>query len=204
MGAGIVAAITGDLDAAEQHMIRAIERMTATGASAAWARTQSLLTLAAIAAKRDELAEATRIFGSVYAQAAELGMSTATHAWTSCADGQVDVCRTALGDELFEQLWDQGAALGWEEIVPYLLRGRGARRRPSVGWESLTPTELRVVELVADGRSNKDIAEKLFVSVPTVKSHLTHVYSKLDMRTRTELSAAYARRATSTTSDLET
>jgi DNA-binding CsgD family transcriptional regulator len=58
------------------------------------------------------------------------------------------------------------------------------------GWEVLTPTELRVVDCVAEGLTNPQIAKKLFMARPTVKTHLTHVFNKLDMSTRSELAAA--------------
>jgi pimeloyl-ACP methyl ester carboxylesterase/DNA-binding CsgD family transcriptional regulator len=69
---------------------------------------------------------------------------------------------------------------------------RGAR---GFGWESLTPAEQRIVDLLADGLSNKQMADKLFVSVATVKTHLQHVYQKLEVNTRTELVAAVSNRA---------
>ena len=52
----------------------------------------------------------------------------------------------------------------------------------------LTPTEQRVVELAAGGLANKEIAEALFVSVHTVETHLSHAYSKLGVRSRSQLS----------------
>jgi CRP/FNR family transcriptional regulator, cyclic AMP receptor protein len=58
----------------------------------------------------------------------------------------------------------------------------------------LTPAELRVSELVAEGHSNPAIAEKLVVSRHTIESHLKHVYAKLGIRTRVELAAAVLRR----------
>jgi non-specific serine/threonine protein kinase len=51
----------------------------------------------------------------------------------------------------------------------------------------LTPREREVAELVADGLSNAAIAERLVVSVRTVTSHLDHAYTKLGIRSRTEL-----------------
>jgi len=51
----------------------------------------------------------------------------------------------------------------------------------------LTPTEQQVADLVADGRTNAEIANALFVSVRTVESNLTRVYRKLGLRSRTEL-----------------
>jgi DNA-binding NarL/FixJ family response regulator len=52
---------------------------------------------------------------------------------------------------------------------------------------SSSPTERRVAELVAEGRTNKDVAAALFVTVRTVESNLTRVYAKLGVRSRTEL-----------------
>ena len=55
---------------------------------------------------------------------------------------------------------------------------RGERIRPVSGWESLTPTELRVVEQVAEGLTNPQIADALLMSRSTVKTHLVHVYAE--------------------------
>jgi DNA-binding CsgD family transcriptional regulator len=55
--------------------------------------------------------------------------------------------------------------------------------------DGLTPTEQRVADLVAVGRSNKEVAGELFVSVRTVEANLTRVYAKLGIRSRTELAA---------------
>jgi DNA-binding CsgD family transcriptional regulator len=74
-------------------------------------------------------------------------------------------------------------------------RGRQAPRRPSFGWESLTPTELRVVGLAAEGLTNGQIAERLFVSRRTVATHLEHVFQKLGHANRVELAAEATRRA---------
>jgi DNA-binding CsgD family transcriptional regulator len=72
---------------------------------------------------------------------------------------------------------------------------RGERTRPPSGWESLTPTEVRVVEQVAAGLTNPQIAEALLMSRSTVKTHLVHVYAKLGIGNRAELAASAARRA---------
>jgi DNA-binding CsgD family transcriptional regulator len=66
---------------------------------------------------------------------------------------------------------------------------RGARRRPQLGWESLTPTEHRVVDLVVEGLSNPQIGERLFVSRRTVQTHLAHVFTKLGIAARAQLAA---------------
>jgi DNA-binding CsgD family transcriptional regulator len=59
---------------------------------------------------------------------------------------------------------------------------------------SFTPTERQVAELVAGGRTNREVAEALFMSPHTVEAHLTRIYRSLGVRGRTELAAALATR----------
>jgi len=62
---------------------------------------------------------------------------------------------------------------------------RGKRKTAgSHGWSSLTPTELEVLALVAEGETNGSIASQLVMSRRTVESHLSHVYSKLGINSR--------------------
>ena len=61
-------------------------------------------------------------------------------------------------------------------------------RRPSPAGE-LTPTEQHVAELAAEGRSNKEIARALHVTVSTVEAHLSRVYAKLGVRSRSQLAS---------------
>lgn len=89
--------------------------------------------------------------------------------------------------DAFNAVWLQGSSLSTAEAITYAHRGRGARGRPTSGWESLTPTERDVVRLVREGLSNKGIAARLFVSPRTVQSHLTHIYAKLGVTSRLQL-----------------
>jgi DNA-binding CsgD family transcriptional regulator len=67
-------------------------------------------------------------------------------------------------------------------------RGRGGHRaHPARGWQALTPTELKIARLVADGRSNPDIAAELFLSRNTVQTHVSHILAKLGARSRAEI-----------------
>ena len=63
----------------------------------------------------------------------------------------------------------------------------GTAKRPAVGWESLTGTELATARLVAQGLTNQRIANQLFISTHTVAFHLRQVFRKLDIRSRVEL-----------------
>jgi DNA-binding NarL/FixJ family response regulator len=74
------------------------------------------------------------------------------------------------------------------------LRGLGSRlssaSRPVREHAQLSPREAQVAELVADGRSNKEVAGALFVSEKTVEAALTRIYAKLGLRSRVELARA--------------
>jgi DNA-binding CsgD family transcriptional regulator len=94
---------------------------------------------------------------------------------------QKRAARESLGSALaiFEEL----GAKPWVEKTHAELARIGGRA-PTGG---LTPTEQRIAELVAKGRSNKEVAAELFVTVKTVESNLTRIYAKLEVRSRTEL-----------------
>lgn len=81
-----------------------------------------------------------------------------------------------------------------EGVIAHVTRGWGPRSRPRSGWASLTPTEVKVVELVAEGLTNPQIGERMFISRRTVQTHLTHVFAKLGITSRSELAAEAARR----------
>jgi DNA-binding CsgD family transcriptional regulator len=73
------------------------------------------------------------------------------------------------------------------------LRDLGVRRRlvtsepEQQGWPALTAAEKAVAQLVAEGLTNREVAERLFVSPHTVNSHLRHVFTKLGINSRVEL-----------------
>jgi DNA-binding CsgD family transcriptional regulator len=75
-----------------------------------------------------------------------------------------------------------------------LPRSRSAPRpeRPSLGWPSLTDAECPVVVLAAQGLSNNEIAQRLYLSRYTVETHLEHIFSKLGVKSREELGAIVA------------
>ena len=68
---------------------------------------------------------------------------------------------------------------------------RAAPRRDALsGVESLTPSERRVADLAVAGRSNREIAQELYVTPKTVEVHLSNAYRKLGIRSRRELTRA--------------
>lgn len=95
-----------------------------------------------------------------------------------------------------------GAAAGSRSVAK-MLRAHGVRGvlidqqtfRPTTGWAALTPTELRVVELISSGHTNRSAANELSVSPNTVNTHLRAVFRKLDVKSRVQLTIAARQRA---------
>jgi DNA-binding CsgD family transcriptional regulator len=84
-------------------------------------------------------------------------------------------------------IFDEIGSTGWAEQARSELERVGGRRPKPLG--QLTRTEERVAGLAAEGLSNKEIAAALFVTVHTVEVHLSHVYRKLGIRSRSQLAA---------------
>ncbi|HEY8558565.1 MAG TPA: LuxR C-terminal-related transcriptional regulator, partial [Actinomycetes bacterium] len=100
--------------------------------------------------------------------------------------------RSALGDRA-TPLWLEGQALPLSEAVWLGMRGRRRKPRWGHGIGSLTEAELLVLELVAAGRTNKQIATDLSKSAATVKNQVSSILHKLDLTTRAELATFFLR-----------
>jgi DNA-binding CsgD family transcriptional regulator len=102
-------------------------------------------------------------------------------------DAAIDVLGRSLA------LYTELGAIWDARRVRSRLRELGVRRRlvtaepETNGWAALTTSELPVARLVAEGLTNREVAERLFVSPHTVNSHLRHVFSKLGINSRVEL-----------------
>jgi DNA-binding CsgD family transcriptional regulator len=107
-------------------------------------------------------------------------------------DGQ----RAAARDPLARAL-DLAARCGARPLAARVrqeLKAAGARpRRPwRTGVDALTPSELRVTRLAAEGRSNREIAGELYVTLKAVEGHLARAYAKLGIEGRSQLARALA------------
>jgi DNA-binding NarL/FixJ family response regulator len=110
--------------------------------------------------------------------------------------------RAAQAVPVLETALESYAAAGAERDaarVRSLLRARGIRPpvsgpRSAPDWPELTESEFTVVSLVAQGATNREVAERLFLSPYTVNSHLRHVFTKLGIRSRVELTRLAAAR----------
>ena len=182
----------GELDEAEAIAAAAEER--ARSLDRAWALALSARTRAVVAAVRGNLDGAFAAFEEALAEHART-RDPFQHARTLLALGTTQRrakrrgdARTTLEQALagFEQL---GAPLWAEKTRAELARIGG--RAPARG--ALTASERRIAALVAEGRTNREVAAALFVTEHTVATALTRIYRKLGVRSRAELASRLPR-----------
>jgi DNA-binding CsgD family transcriptional regulator len=115
-------------------------------------------------------------------------------------DAGAELARADRGDEAIDQLnaafdtYLQHEALADARRVGRELRRLGVERRvvsqprAKTGWDSLTDSELTVINLIAQGATNRSVAQRLHVTPHTVKAHLHNAFAKLGINSRAELS----------------
>ena len=120
-------------------------------------------------------------------------------------DAGAELARADRGDEAIDQLnaafdtYLHHEALADARRVGRELRRLGVERRivsqprAKTGWDSLTDSELKVVNLIAQGATNQSVATQLHLSLHTVKTHVHNAFAKLGINSRAQLSAAHAR-----------
>jgi len=188
---GRVALAAGAAPDAERYVHHALGRLAAKGFAIDIPECLDLL--GAVAGTQESDGEAARLLGAAAAARARLGVvrfPPEPDYWS----GIERATREALGDDGYHAAFTAGAALSTDEAVGYVRRARGERKRPSRGWDSLTPTELEVVRHIAAGRTNRQIGERMFISLGTVKAHLSHIFAKLGTPSRAHLAAEATRR----------
>ena len=149
--------------------------------------------LTVLASRQGDHREVARLQGSIARVRDDLDYRLRLPAIAPHVQAALDGAKEALGAEAFDLAHEEGKRLNLEEVSAYALRSRGQRSRSSTGWASLTPTERAVVDQVRLGLTNPQIAERLLMSRDTVKTHLSHIYTKLGVSNRTELTAQASR-----------
>ena len=116
----------------------------------------------------------------------------------ACEDAATHLAGAGRKQLANDLLQEASRTFGNVEAARDLARLRGVARRvgltgpprsvrPSTGWESLTASQRRVAELVAQGATNREVAAELVVSTHTVDSHLRQVFAKLGIASRVQL-----------------
>ncbi len=183
---GRLAAARDEWSAAQQHVLAHLDTCVEGGHATYVPACLDALAEVAAGVQADE--DAVRLLVAAERARAEIGIVRIPPEEQHWAAIELKL-HDALGDEAYEAAWAQGAQLSIEDALEWARRARGPRQRPAGGWESLTPTERKVVELVAEGLTNPQIGERMFISPATVKTHLAHIFGKLDVHSRAELTA---------------
>jgi DNA-binding CsgD family transcriptional regulator len=189
-------AVAGERPDLGQAVVEAMDEATATSPVASW-RAAALWCRGLLHEDADVLVESVATY-----QQAPRPIERAR----ACEDAASALSRVGRREEAAALLGE--AVEVYEHVGAFMdltraeaaLRGMGirrsrkrARRRPSTGWESLTPTEIEVVLLVTQGLTNVEIGQRLFISRRTVETHLTHIFAKLGVSSRVQLAAQASR-----------
>lgn len=176
----------GDIGEAEAHLHEALEIQQSAGLLPRLLRTMA--SIAAILAEKEKLEDAARVLMFIDQTYTKMQLVRGKTEEAEFLELKSHLYK-ALGQENLSDFEKSTAKSDLEEIVGLISRMRGKRARPLTGWDSLTPTERRVVTLATEGLSNPEIAERMFIVRGTVKVHLSHIYEKLDVKSRTQLAA---------------
>jgi predicted ATPase/DNA-binding CsgD family transcriptional regulator len=188
---GILDWLAGDPQAAAAKIKEAVQTQERTGHR--WGMATSLDAMAWVAGSSGRPERAAVLLGASAAVFRELGATLPPY-WQAYHDGCEAAARADLGEDRYRACWEQGYALSRDQATATALEDKGtapaARPIPAAaadGAFELSARELEVARLVADGLSNPAIASALFVSVATVKTHVSHILAKLGLDSRTQL-----------------
>jgi DNA-binding NarL/FixJ family response regulator len=180
----------GDARAAEASLKEAVRIQDLTGHR--WGLLTSLEGLAWLAGSSGQLERASMLLGASAALCQELGSTVLPYGQAHHNACEAAV-RASLDGDRYRSWWEQGYGLARERVVAAALEDAlpVARRAPLAvaarDADELSARELEVARLVASGLSNPAIAAELFVSVATVKTHVSHILGKLGLESRVQL-----------------
>ena len=114
---------------------------------------------------------------------------------TELATLRNDLCKQ-LDEDIFDAAWERGENQDWETCLANAIKQLlihhddselvAAQVANEALVDPLTERELEILQYIADGHTNREIADLLYVGVSTIKSHINHIYRKLDVESRTQ------------------
>jgi predicted ATPase/DNA-binding CsgD family transcriptional regulator len=202
-GLGRVAMDLGAIEQARRHLTRSLRLSHVTGARIGVAR--GLEAFAALAARENQPELAVQLSAAATALREAAGLPPLPGART---ENYLAPARRLLGEATVARLWAQGLAMSSEAAITLALdfpvlteeppgegpaltvvEGSGGYQVASAPPSSLTPREHQIASLVAEGRSNKAIAEELSISPTTAARHVANILAKLGFTSRTQIAA---------------
>jgi non-specific serine/threonine protein kinase len=161
-----------------------------------WYLPEGLELLAGVALARGETERAIRLYGAADTQREASG-AVRQPVFRAPYTRNIAAARTALGEDSFASAWAEGRNTSLEHAIEEALAIAATSPGEADGIKSdsplpdigLTERELEVVRLLASGRTDREIAEALFLSPRTVNSHTSRIYAKLGIGSRAEATA---------------
>ncbi|HZR44709.1 MAG TPA: LuxR C-terminal-related transcriptional regulator [Ktedonobacteraceae bacterium] len=152
------------------------------------------LALEAVALAHEEMpVAAVELLGLAFQQPTYV--SGWLHHWPKLSRLRADLARQ-LGEDAYQAAWERGAAQDLETTIESILGKRDHTPRKTANHSLLEPLserELEVLSLIAQGLSNREIAQRLVLSTGTVKVHTRNIYGKLGVGSRTQALAQATR-----------
>lgn len=183
-----VATALGETERAQAILTALIETRRSTGDR--WLMAMMLISAAFLAWRQGSYTHAARCLGISRAFEDSFG----THHWTvdrAIAGTHERLLLDQLGDKTYRAAFAEGCSIGadHQRALDYILNGlRTTPPAPASRTEALlTPRETEVAELIAQGKNNAEIARALFVGMRTVETHITHILTKLNFTSRTQI-----------------
>jgi predicted ATPase/DNA-binding CsgD family transcriptional regulator len=181
---GMVALDSGHLTRARSLLAESLSLSRPQGAH--FAITLALDALAGVAAAHQQHERAMQLAGASSAARDAAGMQLPPHMLAS-RDRWLESARRRLGKKAADQGWEVGRKIPVNEAIAYALGE--TEKISSAGATTLTRREKEIAQLVSRGLTNKQIAERLVVSVRTAESHVESVRNKLGFQSRAQIAA---------------
>jgi predicted ATPase/DNA-binding CsgD family transcriptional regulator len=135
---------------------------------------------------------AARLLG-IAAECWAFAGSDLTPPWQVYHDAAVAHLQRRLGGATYARAFESGTQLDAARAMSFALEDADSAPPPAPAAQGVSPRELEVAALVAQGSSNREIADRLFLSPRTVETHVQHLMDKLGVGSRAEIAAWHAR-----------
>lgn len=149
-----------------------------------------------VACAEGDPARSARLMGAVRRLWEPLGVYPGgfeLRSWSSRTEEEVRKC---LGERVFEDLFEEGTRLAMDRAIDYALGETSSDEVESSPEDALiallTPREAQIAQLLAEGLTNKQIAQKLAIALRTVDSHVEHIFTKFGVNSRTQVAVLLA------------